>query len=93
VALNLSNLLRSPFSFLFARSSQEERVAAYVIREHERGRPLAEVLEDPYVRNRLTPEQTKRLLDRPEVVHAIGDSTIESTRRLLESRPRTTPAR
>jgi hypothetical protein len=86
VALNLSNLLRSPFSFLFARSSQEERVAAYVIREHERGRTLLEILEDPYIRNRLTPQQTQRLLDRPEVVHAIGDETIESTRRVFASR-------
>jgi hypothetical protein len=83
--VKLSSLLRSPFSFLFARSSQEERVAAYVIREHERGRSLPEILEDPYVKNRLTPEQTKRLLDRPEVVHAIGQDTIESTRRLFES--------
>lgn len=79
----LSGLLRSPFAFLFARSSNEERVASYVIREHERGRTLAEILEDPYVKNRLTPEQTKRLLDRPEVVQAIGNETIESTRRVF----------
>lgn len=79
--LKLSGLLRSPFGFLFARSSNEDRVASYVIREHERGRTLLEILEDPYVRNRLTPEQTKRLLDRPEVVHALGQDTVESTRR------------
>jgi hypothetical protein len=85
VALNLSSLLRSPFSFLFARSNQEDRVAAYVIREHERGRTLLEILEDPYVRNRLTPDQTQRLLDRPEVVHAIGDDTIEATRRAFSA--------
>ena len=83
--VQLSSLLRSPFAFLFARSSGEERVAAYVIREHERGRPLLEILEDPYVRNRLTPEQTKRLLDRPEIVHAIGEDTVESTRRLFDA--------
>ena len=63
---------RDLFSFLFQRSSAEERVASYVIREHSRGRKLAEVMEDSYVQNRLTPEQQKRLLDRPEVVHAIG---------------------
>jgi hypothetical protein len=83
--VKLSSLMRSPFAFLFARSSNEERVASYVIREHERGRPLLEILEDPYVRNRLTPEQTKRLLDRSEIVHAIGHDTIESTRRLFET--------
>jgi hypothetical protein len=82
--LRLSSVLRSPFAFLFARSSSEERVASYVIREHERGRPLLEILEDPYIRNRLTPEQAKRLLDRPEIVSAIGNDAIESTRRAFD---------
>src|SRR5438876_243277 len=35
-----ADLLKQPFSFLFARGSSEERVAAYVIREHELGRSL-----------------------------------------------------
>jgi hypothetical protein len=82
----LTDFLRSPFSFLFARSSQEDRVASYVIREHERGRNLLEILDDPYVRNRLTPQQTERLLDRPEIVHAIGEDTVESSRRAFAAR-------
>jgi hypothetical protein len=81
----LASLLRSPFSFLFARSSAEDRVAAYVVREHSRGRGLSEILEDRYVQNRLTVEQQRRLLDRPEVVHALGDDAVEQTRRELES--------
>ena len=65
--------LKDLFSSLFQRSAGEERVAQYVIREHERGRPLAEILEDRYVVNRLqSPQQRARLLDRPEIVHAIG---------------------
>lgn len=69
------------FSFLFQRSSGEERVAQYVIREHDRGRPLAEVLEDKYVVNRLqSPEQRARLLDRPEVLHAVGSDTAEAAK-------------
>ena len=78
-----SNLLRNPFSFLFARSSQEERLAAYVIREHERGRSLAEILDDPYVRNRATPHELARLLDRPEVIHALGESTVATEQERL----------
>ena len=81
--LKLASVLRNPFSFLFTRSSQEERVAAYVIREHERGRSLAEILEDPYVRNRLTPTQSARLLDRPDIIRAVGNDTIEATRSSL----------
>ena len=76
----LSSFLRNPFSFLFARSSQEERLSAYVIREHERGRDLKDILEDRYVQNRLTKEQVLRLLDRPEVVRALGETTVQSAR-------------
>jgi len=72
--------LRDLFSFLFQRSSAEERVASYVIREHERGRDLSEILEDRYVQNRLTPEQRARLLDRPEVIKAIGNDTVSRAR-------------
>jgi hypothetical protein len=79
----LASLLRSPFSFLFARSSTEDRVAAYVLREHARGRGLAEILDDRYVQNRLSVEQQRRMLDRPEVVHALGDDAVEQTRRSL----------
>ena len=81
--LRLTSALRNPFSFLFARSSQEERVAAYVIREHERGRSLEDILSDPYVRNRLTPAQQSRLLDRPDIIRAVGDDTVESARASL----------
>ncbi|MGE5691529.1 MAG: hypothetical protein ACM33B_13310 [Pseudomonadota bacterium] len=81
----LSDLFRNPFSFLFQRSSQEERLAAYVIREHERGRSLDEILNDRYLVNRTTPAQRARLLDRPEVIRAIGDETIESARSTLAS--------
>jgi hypothetical protein len=81
----LASLLRSPFSFLFARSSTEDRVAQYVVREHSRGRSLSEILADRYVQNRLTAEQQRRLLDRPEIVHALGDDAVEQTRRELQS--------
>lgn len=80
MATRLTSLLRSPFSFLFAHSSAEERVARYVVREHERGRDLAEVLGDPYIVNRLSTQQRDRLLDRPEVIRAIGDDAIAAAR-------------
>ena len=73
--------LKDMFSFLFARSSAEERVAQYVIREHDRGRPLAEILDDKYVINRLqTPQQRARLLDRPEIVQAVGGDTVDAAK-------------
>lgn len=72
------------FSFLFQRSTGEERVAQYVIREHDRGRALQEILEDKYVVNRLqSPEQRARLLDRPEVIHAVGGDMAEAAKSSL----------
>jgi hypothetical protein len=76
----LGDFLRNPFSFLFARSSGEDRIAAYVIREHERGRALTEILDDPYIKNRTTPLERERLLDRPEVIRALGHSEIEAAK-------------
>jgi hypothetical protein len=72
------------FSFLFQRSSAEERVAMYVVREHERGRALSEILNDNYVQNRLTPEQQKRLLDRPEMIEAISGDVLAQAKASIE---------
>jgi hypothetical protein len=83
--LRLRAFIRNPFSFLFARSSTEERVAEYVIREHHRGRSLADVLQDRYVQNRLSPAQQLRLLDRPELIHAIGEDDVEAARDAVPS--------
>jgi hypothetical protein len=82
----LGNLFRNPFSFLFARSSKEDQVVAYITREHRRGRRLADILEDRYVQNRLTKQQQLRLLERPEVVRALGEQDIDAARETLATR-------
>ena len=83
--VRLSAFFRNPFSFLFTRSGKEERVAAYVIREHERGRPLQDILEDAYIRNRCTDAEVARLLDRPEVIHALGETAVAKQQAELET--------
>jgi hypothetical protein len=72
---------RNAFGFLFGSSRHEDFLARYVLREHARGRPLAEILDDPYVRNWSTPAERRRLLDLPEVVAALGDNALEALRR------------
>jgi hypothetical protein len=47
-----------------------------VVREHHRGRSLSDILDDAYVKNRCTPEQVRRVLERPEVLKAIGDDIV-----------------
>ena len=81
----IGRFFRGLFSFLGARSTQEERVAAYVIREHDRGRSLAEILDDPYVRNRCSQQEIARLLDRPDVLKSIGDDIAAEARAALTS--------
>jgi hypothetical protein len=84
--LRLAAFLRGPFSFLVARTSAEEQVVAYVTREHRRGRRLADILDDRYVQNRLTPPQQLRLLERPEVVKTLGEQDVDAAREALSAR-------
>jgi hypothetical protein len=56
-----------------------DSLAAYVIREHRSGRPLHEILEDPYLINRATDEQRLRLLERPDVIRAVGEDVANMT--------------
>jgi hypothetical protein len=74
--VGLRDVIGRPFAFLFTRSQKEELIAEYVVREHHKGRALSEILEDAYVTNRLTPEQVDRLLDRPELIQAIGGDLV-----------------
>ena len=62
----------------------EDRVVAYLTREHARGRRASEILQDRYIQNRLTPQQQSRLLDRPELIQAVGDDTVETARGSLK---------
>jgi hypothetical protein len=81
----LGSMLKTPFSFLFPGSAKEDRVAQYVIREHSNGRSLDEILGDHYVQNRLTPAQQARMLDRPDVIDALGRGAVDSARQNIAS--------
>jgi hypothetical protein len=78
-------VFKNLYSFLFQRASGEEQVTRYVIREHDRGRSLEEILKDRYVQNRLSPEQQKRLLDSPEIIEAISGDMLEAARASIAS--------
>lgn len=56
----------------------EERVVEYVVRELEKGRRLMEVVEDPYVRNRLNEKKRARMLENPEIVDAVESELREA---------------
>jgi hypothetical protein len=79
---------RNPFSFLFAGRRSEKQVAAYVVREHKRGRSLDDILDDPYVRNRCSDQEIARVLEEPEVIHALGDDIVAEQIKSLEESPK-----
>ena len=81
--LRLGSFLRNPFSFLFARTATEERVAEYLIREHHSGRSVEEILRDRFVQNRLTPQQQARVLEREDVIHAVSTDDLDAARKSL----------
>ena len=55
--------------------TKEESLAAYIVREHRSGRSLDDILDDPYLKNRATEEQRLRLLERADVIRAVGEDT------------------
>jgi hypothetical protein len=74
---------RNPLGFVFAHSRREDFLVRYVLREHRSGRALGEILEDPYVRAWSTPAERGRLLERPELVEAVGGHSVADLKRVL----------
>jgi hypothetical protein len=83
--LKLASALRNPFSFLFTRSTAEEQVVAYLTREHRRGRSVADIFTDRYVANRLTRDQQGRLLERPDLIHVLGEHDVAAAREIFRA--------
>jgi len=55
--------------------SKDDMLAAYVIREHKQGRTIQDILDDPYLKNRAGDEERLRLLERADVIRAVGEDT------------------
>ena len=83
--MRVSFTRRNAFAFLFATTKREQYLERYVLREHKRGRVFAEILQDAYVRNRSTPEERARLLERPGVAAAIGEHAVAELRLTLSA--------
>lgn len=56
----------------------EERIISYIVREVRMGRKLSAVLQDPYIKNRLTAQQIDDILESPEVLDAIEKELQEA---------------
>jgi hypothetical protein len=76
---------RNLFGVLFAPSRHEDVLARYVLREHARGRHLAEIFADSYLLAWSTPEERARLLERPDLVAALGENALHELRRVARA--------
>jgi hypothetical protein len=54
----------------FLNDPMLKRAISYLVRELKRGRPLFEVLEDPYVRNRVPQKRRNELLKNEDLLAA-----------------------
>jgi hypothetical protein len=71
----------SVLSRLLGRTGRgEDAVARYVIAESASGRQLEEVLTDSYVANRLDTLGIAKLLDRKDVIDAVGGDAVTKLR-------------
>ena len=66
-----------------SESAKHKRLVEYVVGQAKGGRNLAEVLDDPYVTNRATATDRMRLMERREVIDAVGEDVLESLRTQL----------
>jgi len=64
--------------------AKHKRLVEYVVRQLNAGRSLSQVLEDPYVTNRLGVVDRRALLEEPEVIEAASEETLSAMRGQLE---------
>lgn len=65
-------------------SARHKRLIEYVTRQLSQGRMLTEIIDDPYVTNRLNPLERRALIDEPEIVHAAQMDSLDDLRARLE---------
>lgn len=65
-------------------SAGHKRLIEYVTRQLAQGRTLAEVIDDPYLTNRLNPLERRALIEEPEVVRAAQAESLDDLRTRLE---------
>lgn len=75
-----SPLTRTPFFFLGCRPYREARLAAYIHREHRRGRHLAAIVDDPYVERCGGQSMLRAVLRHPRLIRALREDVSEAIR-------------
>lgn len=72
-------------SLITDESAAHKRLIEYVTGQLKQGRSLADVVEDPYVTNRLNPMERRALVEEPEIVEAAQGEALDELRAQLEA--------
>jgi hypothetical protein len=72
----------NPYLFLGNRPFREARLRAYLLREHAAGRPLSEILADPYVRRCGSDSLCRRVLVDRRTIEALEAHVRDDLARL-----------
>jgi hypothetical protein len=71
------SLAGNPFLVLDPRARLQGRLVAYIVREHARARPLADILCDSFVAEHATAAELGLLLDDPNLIHRLGEQCLD----------------
>ena len=71
-------------SMITDESAAHKRLVEYVTGQLSQGRSLSDVVEDPYVTNRLNPMERRALVEEPEIVAAAQNEALDDLRARLE---------
>ena len=64
----------NPYLFLGRRPFREARLRSYLVTQHRLGRPLADILEDPYVRRCGSPTFCWSVVQDPATIAALEEN-------------------
>lgn len=68
-----------------SESAKHKRLVEYVIRQVSAERSLGDILEDPYITNRLSPLEQRALLEEPQIIDAVHEEVLTEMRSSLEA--------
>ena len=72
--VNVVRLKGNPYLFLGRRPFREARLRSYIVGQHRRGRPLAEILDDPYVQRCGNGTFVWSVVQDPRTARALGEN-------------------
>ena len=72
----------NPYLPFGRRPFREARLRAYIVRQHRVGRPLLDILADPYVARCGSESFRWQVLEDPQTLEALGENDLRALQRL-----------